>query len=151
VTSLFFFKSSRRLLKSNLRLTSTLFEYRFEHQHHQQPPEVSVGTSATMADPPKGLSRPDFRKGKKLQVECPLVTMDLKMPCVLTRVLKITWEISAHASLRSATRMQQEPQKITANNPLMSGFPALPSTAVVRRTTAAQVRCPSPTSKCLFC
>jgi hypothetical protein len=68
VTALYSSTSSCRLLKSSPRLASTLFECKIDHQHHQHPPEVSVDTSTTMADPPKASSRPDFRKGKKLPV-----------------------------------------------------------------------------------
>jgi hypothetical protein len=58
-------------------------------------------------------------------------------------VLKITWNITTHTALCSATRMQQRSAKVSIEIlQSISDFPPLSGAAVVPRALRSHVQCP---------
>ena len=96
-----------------------------------------------MTDPPKTSSRPNYRKGKKIQVDCHLLKMVNKMSCVLTRVLKITPDNTPYtAAPRIASMQQRAPEASDASSLDMENFPPLPGAKVIPEAIRPQVQCP---------
>lgn len=122
------------------------------HQRQQQQPEVSADTSATMAVPRKAKSRSIYRGGKKLQVSCASLTMEIKTRFMLTRVLEITPINTIHTAPQRTADTQRRAPKATVIIPFdVLNFPSLSGAAIVSVGTGTQVQCSLPTSKWLLC
>lgn len=105
-----------------------------------------------MAVPRKAKSRSIYRGGKKLQVSCPSLAMEIKTRFMLTRVLEINPINTIHTAPQRTAGMQRRAPKAPVIIPFdVLNFPSLSGAIIIPVITGPQVQCPSPTSKWLLC